>query len=131
MSAPTPSPELQQVTAIAKDVVQHVNAGVATDAALWDKHWHPDFESVEGDGQSWKGRAAVQGKCEWWMSAHHVYSTKATGPFVGPHSFAVHYEMDVEPKDKSWPRRIMHEVGVYTVKAGKVVREEFLYTPMH
>ena len=46
-------------------------------------------------------------------------------PFVAHDRFVVQYDIDVT--DKSSKKRIqMSEVGVYTVKDGKIVREEFL-----
>jgi hypothetical protein len=39
--------------------------------------------------------------------------------------FVVQYDADVSDK-KSKQRRQLSEVGVYTVKNGKIVREEFL-----
>jgi sugar (pentulose or hexulose) kinase len=47
------------------------------------------------------------------------------GPFVAHDRFVVQYDIDVT--DKSSKKRMqISEVGVYTVKEGKIVREEFL-----
>jgi hypothetical protein len=99
----------------------------APDTELWKQHFHPKFVSIEGTGEAWSGRKAVDAKCQAWMNAHTVHSCKATGPFVGATGFSVLYDMDVEAKDGSMPRMQMREVGVYTVKNGKVVQEEFMY----
>ena len=56
------------------------------------------------------------------MEAH---SFDAKGPFVGHDRFVVQYDADVTDKN-SKERRKLSEVGVYTVKDGKIVREEFL-----
>lgn len=114
-----------QAKMVAAALAEHVKSGAQDDGPLWDKHFHPDFVSVEADGSMFEGRAAVQAKCDWWMGAHQVHSITAEGPFVGPTSFAMQYTIDVEPKDGSWPRMTMTEVGVYHLKDGKVVREEF------
>lgn len=111
-------------------LVDHVNAMTAPDTELWKQHFHPKFVSIEGTGEAWSGRAAVDAKCQAWMNAHTVHACKATGPFVGATGFSVLYDMDVESKDGTMPRTQMREVGVYTVKKGRVVQEEFMYAPM-
>lgn len=109
-------------------VVAHVNK-MGNDAELWKNHFHPGFVSIEGQGLAWKGRKAVQKKCEEWIAAHQVHACKASGPFVGATGFGVLYDMDVEVK-ATGQRMKMQEVGVYTVKNGKVVQEEFMYGGM-
>jgi hypothetical protein len=115
---------------LGKALITHVTAMTAPDTELWKQHFHPKFVSIEGTGESWAGRKAVDAKCQAWMNAHTVHSVKATGPFVGATGFSVVYDMDVEPKDGSRPRMQMQEVGVYTVKNGKIVQEEFMYGGM-
>jgi hypothetical protein len=115
---------------LGKIVVDHVNAMAAPDTELWKKHFHPGFVSIEGSGQAWSGRKAVDAKCQEWMNAHTVHSCKASGPFVGATGFTVLYDMDIEAKDGSMPRMHMKETGVYTVKNGKIIQEEFMYAPM-
>jgi hypothetical protein len=67
----------------------------------------------------------VRGKIDWWVNSMEVHSFKASEPFVGHDRFVVQYDADVSDK-KSKERRKLSEVGVYTVKDGKIVREEFL-----
>lgn len=72
-----------------------------------------------------RGIDAIRGKVDWWMSAMETHSVKVHGPFVAHDRFVVRYDMDVT--DKSSKKRMqLSEVGVYTVKDGKIVREEFL-----
>ena len=93
---------------------------------LYDK----DIVSVEArtqDGSSPETRGAdgVRGKIDWWVNGMEVHSFKASGPFVAHDRFVVQYDADVT--DKSSKNRFqISEVGVYTVKNGKIVREEFL-----
>jgi hypothetical protein len=54
-----------------------------------------------------------------------VHSFTAKGPFVAHDRFVVQYDADVTEKN-SKKRFQLSEVGVYTVKNGKIVREEFL-----
>jgi hypothetical protein len=59
------------------------------------------------------------------VNAREIHSFDAHRPFVGPDRFVVQYDADVTDK-KSKERQQLSEVGVYTVKDGKIVREEFL-----
>ena len=93
---------------------------------LYDK----DIISVEArtsDGSSpeTRGKDGVRGKVDWWLENMEVHSFKANGPFVAHDRFVVQYDADVTDKN-SKARRQLSEVGVYTVKNGKIVREEFL-----
>lgn len=106
-------------------VVAHLNSGAASDAPLWDTFWSSAVESVEGSGTAWTGRKAMEAKCAEFMSQHQILACRATGPFVGATGFAVHIEVDLKPKDGDAMQ--LKEVAVYTVKNGKVVREEFMY----
>jgi ketosteroid isomerase-like protein len=113
---------------LAQAVVDHLNSGASDDGPLWDKFWSKDFVSIEGIGTalSWNGRPAVQAKCQGWMDQNQVLGCRATGPFLGATGFAVQIEMDVREK-ASGKRFRMVETAVYTVRNGKVVREEFMY----
>jgi hypothetical protein len=71
------------------------------------------------------GKQGVRGKIDWWVNAMQVHSFTASEPFVGHDRFVVQYDADVTEKN-SKERRKLSEVGVYTVKDGKIVREEFL-----
>lgn len=93
------------------------------------KVWSPAIESVEGVGVGlgWRGLPAVEAKNAEWMSQHTVHGGSAEGPYVGSTGFSVKLRMDVEVK-ATGARRVMEEIGVYTVKNGKIVREEFMYS---
>jgi limonene-1,2-epoxide hydrolase len=93
---------------------------------LYDK----DIVSVEArtmDGSSpeTRGMDGVRGKIDWWLENMQVHSFIANGPFVAHERFVVQYDADVTDKN-SKERRQLSEVGVYTVKNGKIIREEFL-----
>ena len=92
-----------------------------------------DMVNVEGADMpnmpaTLQGRKAVLAKAEWWEANHTVHSATVTGPFIGlrPDQFAVMYDIDMTAKESGLRSRLA-EVGLYTVKDGKVVREEFLY----
>src|SRR5438270_13958532 len=81
--------------------------------------------TMDGSSPETRGKEGVRGKIDWWVNAMKVHSFTANGPFVAHDRFVVQYEADVTEKDSN-ERRKISEVGVYTVKNGKIVREEFL-----
>lgn len=111
---------------IAETVLAHVRSKPENDEPLWDRCYAPDFESVEADGMKHTGRDQVKAKHAQWYGMMTVHDFRAHEAFCGADRFGILYEMDVEPKDGSWPRMNFREIGVYTVRDGKVVREEFL-----
>jgi len=115
-------------TEVAKKVVELVRKQAWYEA--FDTLYDNDIVSVEafsmgGGPTETRGKEGVRGKIDWWVNAMEVHSFKASEPFVGHDRFVVQYDADVTDK-KSKQRRQMSEVGVYTVKNGKIVREEFL-----
>jgi ketosteroid isomerase-like protein len=113
---------------VAKKVVELVRKQAWYEAL--DDLYDNDVVSVEASGMSGKspetrGKEGVRGKIDWWVNAMEVHSFNASEPFVAHDRFVVQYDADVTDK-QSKQRRQMSEVGVYTVKNGKIVREEFL-----
>jgi SnoaL-like domain len=112
---------------VAKKVVELTRKQAWYDALdLYDDN----VVSVEASGMGGgppetRGKAGVRGKVDWWVNAMEVHSFEAHGPFVAHDRFVVQYDADVSDK-QSKQRHKMSEVGVYTVKNGKIVREEFL-----
>ncbi len=89
-----------------------------------------EIVSVEANGMGGsspetRGLDGVRAKVEWWTNNMEVHSSKVSGPFVAHDRFVVQFDVDVTDKE-SKKRMQMSEVGVYTVKDGKIVREEFL-----
>jgi len=72
-----------------------------------------------------RGIDQVRGKTDWWEKNMEVHSAKVGGPFVARDKFVVQFDIDVTEKGSN-KRMQMSEVGIYTVKDGKVAREEFL-----
>jgi hypothetical protein len=81
--------------------------------------------SMGGGSPETRGKEGVRGKVDWWVNSMDVHKFDVQGPFVAHDRFVVQYDADVSDK-KTKERRQMAEVGVYTVKNGKIVREEFL-----
>jgi ketosteroid isomerase-like protein len=73
-----------------------------------------------------KGLAAVKGKGEWWVANHEIHSASVTGPWPHDDRFVVGFQYDVTNKP-SGQRMKMDEAALYTVRDGKIVREEFFY----
>jgi hypothetical protein len=90
-----------------------------------DALYDDDIVSVEATTPETRGKEGVRGKIDWWVNAMQVHSFNASQPFVGHDRFVVQYDAEVTDK-KTKERRKISEVGVYTVKNGKIVREEFL-----
>lgn len=90
--------------------------------------WAPQIESIEGVGMGmgWRGKKAVEAKNAGWMATHKVHGASAEGPYVGSTGFCVKLKMDVEDTTNG-QRMNMEEIGTYTVKNGKIIREEFMY----
>jgi ketosteroid isomerase-like protein len=84
------------------------------------------YEAMEGPMAVCEGKEAVKQKGDLWSANHEVHSANVEGPFVNGDQFAVRFKYDVTPKE-SGKRVTMDEVGVYTVKDGKIVAERFYY----
>lgn len=84
-----------------------------------------EAQAMENMPAEMRGIDQVRGKTEWWEKNMEVHSAKVTGPFVARDTFVVQFDVDVTDKT-SKKRMQMSEVGIYTVKDGKVAREEFL-----
>jgi limonene-1,2-epoxide hydrolase len=84
-----------------------------------------EARTMDGSSPETRGRKGVREKIDWWTNQMEVHSFKASGPFVAHDRFVVQYDIDVTDRE-SKKRMQLSEVGVYTVKEGKIVREEFL-----
>lgn len=112
---------------IANDLVALCKAGKFNEAG--EKYWADDVLSVEampGDMAQMRGKEAARGKGEWWADAHEIHSSEVEGPYVNGDQFVVRFKMDLTQK-ASGERIKMDEVGLYTVKNGKIAEERFFY----
>ncbi|MBV2360734.1 nuclear transport factor 2 family protein [Thalassococcus sp. CAU 1522] len=81
----------------------------------------------DGSGREVSGLEAIRGKHAWWDSSFEVHDAKVEGPFLhGEDRFGVVFEIDATNKENG-ERMQMRELGIYQVKGGKIVREEFFY----
>ncbi|MBX3356824.1 MAG: nuclear transport factor 2 family protein [Phycisphaeraceae bacterium] len=113
------------VQSIAKQFVDLCNQGKNFD--VMRTLYAPDIVSVEGDGRETAGQEAVIKKSADWVSDKSFDSQVIRGPFFsGPTQFAVHFVHKVTPK-ATGKQVTLEEVGVYTVKGDKIVREQFYF----
>jgi len=115
--------------AVAEELVALCRAGRNMDAI--DAFYSPQIVSVESMGNEQMpaettGIDAIRAKNQWWAENHEVHSAQGDGPFVGGDKFAVRWDYDVTFKPTG-KRNRMEEMALYTVKNGKVVREQFFY----
>ncbi len=96
-----------------------------------DTLFSDDLVSVEagvppGMEREARGLAAVKAKAKWWVENHEIHSASVTGPWPHDDKFVLGFQYDVTNKP-SGNRMKMDEVGLYVVRDGKIVREEFFY----
>lgn len=87
------------------------------------------YEAIEGPMAVCRGRDAVKAKADWWSANHEVHSMTCEGPHVNGDQFIVHFAIDVTTKETG-QRVQMNEVGLYTVRGGKIAEERFFYPTM-
>ncbi len=117
---------------VGKKLVALVNQGKSQEAH--QTLYSPAIVSIEaapgpsGSPRS-EGMAAVNAKGEWWRSNHTIHSAKASGPWPHGDRFIVRFSYDITATSgpMKGKRFTMEEAGLYTVRNGKVVHEEFFY----
>jgi len=96
--------------------------------------YSPDIVSVEAVGSpdmpaEMRGIDKVVAKNKWWYENNEIHHASAEGPFPNGDRFAVVFEYETTAKagPRKGQRSRFEEVALYTVKNGKIVREEFFY----
>lgn len=91
-----------------------------------------DIVSVEPDGAPVKEVRGIQGVIEKGENFNNMveefHGMEVSDPIVADNFFSCSMKMDVTFKGA--PRNTMEEVCLYQVNDGKIVREEFFFTPM-
>ena len=119
-----------QVREVADELVELCRQGKNLDAI--DRFYAPNVISTEatemhGMPREVRGQAGVRAKNEAWTKNTQVHSSEIRGPFPhGEDQFAVFSRYEVTPKSTG-KRTTMEEIGVYTVRNGKIVDEKFFY----
>ena len=117
-------------TAVAEELVSFCRVGKNLDAI--NQLYSPDIVSIESMGneqmpREMKGIDAIMAKNKWWSENNTVNGATIEGPFLADNDkFAVYYNYDVTV-NQTGQRNQMEEMALYTVKDGKVVREQFFY----
>lgn len=114
---------------IGRQLVDLCNQGKNFD--VMETMYAPDIVSVEGDGAETVGQGPVIQKSRVWQGKNVIHSEKLRGPyFNGQNQFAVHFTFEIT-RNATGERLTLEEVGVYTLKDGKIVREQFFYDGEH
>ncbi len=115
------SPELAKEFTIMLKAFQHEGA-----AARFNADDIVSYEDMAGPMAVCTGKDAVKSKGAWWMANHEVHSGTVEGPYVHGDQFVVHFTYDVTVKETG-ERRNLDEVGLYTIRDGKIAEERFFY----
>jgi hypothetical protein len=89
-----------------------------------------ELMEMPGMPRRMEGIDAIRGKNQWWLDNHDIHSTEVIGPFPHEDRFIVVFKMDVTAKvgPRAGQRMKAEEAALYTVKDGKIVKEEFFYS---
>lgn len=102
-------------------------------AEAHDKFYADSIVSIEAEGSPYpvaKGRAAIAEKGKKYQESVDVFhSNEVSDPLVAENFFSCTMKSVITPKGAPGPIH-MDEVCVFEVVNGKIVKEQFFYTPM-
>lgn len=103
--------------------MQAVDELYANDIVSVETHGTPEMPAVMN------GIEAIRNKTRWWFDNHTIHDVQVEGPWPHDDRFIVTMAIDVTAKSgpMAGQRMKFKEAGLYTVKNGKVIREEFFY----
>ena len=110
---------------IAKSLVALCAEGKFDEAG--ERYWADDVvsrEVMDGSMTRIQGKDAALGKGEWCAGAREVQKSEVGGPYVNGGQFIVRFTMDLTVRE-SGQRVTMDQVGLYTVRHGKIVEASF------
>lgn len=94
--------------------------------------YSPDILSIEPKGAIWpegRGLEFIQQKGEQWMAmVAEVHDSYISDPLVADQFFTIQMRTDVT-LNESGARMVMDELCLYRTENGKIVEEQFFYTP--
>lgn len=100
---------------------------------VYQELFSPAILSIEPEGAPWgkvQGFDAIAEKAKKWQEmVEEVHSMEISDPIVAENFFAITMKSKVTMKGQNEPIN-MDEVCVYNVVDGKVISEQFFYTPM-
>jgi hypothetical protein len=94
-----------------------------------EKYWSDDvvsLEAQEGPYAVCRGIEEVRAKGAWFESVAEVHGMEVEGPFINGDQFILRFLMDFTRKDID-TRITMAEMGLFTVRDGKVIEERYFY----
>ena len=96
--------------------------------------YSPEIISIEPEGSpldsTVQGFDAISKKAEQWHEmVEEFHSSEISDPIVAENFFAITMKSKVTLKGADHPMD-MDEVCIYHVENGKVIKEQFFYTPM-
>jgi ketosteroid isomerase-like protein len=83
--------------------------------------------SVEATGEAADGISAIRAKGKTFSEKNNVNRFTVGEPCVGGDLFAVPFTFDITEK-ATGKHMNLQEIGIYTVRDGKIVEERFLYS---
>ena len=115
---------------VANQVIELFRQGKFEEAH--DQFYSDDIVSIEAEGSPMpvaKGRAAIAEKGRKFEdSMEAIHSMITSDPLVAENFFSCTMKMNMTPKGAPGPVQ-MDEVCVFEVRDGKIVKEQFFYTP--
>ncbi|MEQ9405740.1 MAG: nuclear transport factor 2 family protein [Cyclobacteriaceae bacterium] len=100
---------------------------------VFQELYSPDIMSIEPEGAAWgtvKGMEEIAKKGEKWQAMiEEVHGMEISDPLVAENFFTCTMKTKVTMKGMEEAIN-MDEICVYRVENGKVVSEQFFYTPM-
>ena len=85
-----------------------------------------EMEGSQGLPQKVKGKEAVLMKGQQWsQTVENFHGMEIEGPIVAGNHFTASMKMDITLKGQA--RKVDEEVGVFQVKDGKIISEQFFY----
>jgi ketosteroid isomerase-like protein len=96
-------------------------------------YYSEDVVSVDTHGNGTRTEAhgidEIRAKSIRWIEEHDVHSVSAEGPMLNGDQFSVIYDFELTPKSgpQAGERTKVREVGVYTTRHGRIVREEIFH----
>jgi hypothetical protein len=112
---------------VAEKFHEYMNQGAF--GKIYGELYSPDATSEEAPGSGWEkatGMAEIEEKGKKWnLTMEEIHGGTTEKPVVAGNYFTCYMTMDFTPK--GGPRTNMEELGLYKVKDGKIVSEQFFY----
>jgi hypothetical protein len=116
-----------EVAEVAHDLVALCRGGdLITPGKLY---FAPEIVSIEPSGENsiLLGRQAAIEKDRWWGEANELHGLEVFGPYLNRDQFTVRFVIDATAR-ATGARRVTDEIGLFTVRDGRIVEERFFQT---